>query len=144
MIRPLFVAWFIACVLVIACPPATYAARPHWATCPTRIDEGTMTVSGKIAGLGTKQTTDLEVTILATALCIDLAVEPPATVASLPVSATIGIAPAKGHVTFTIDLTPMFAPPCDDPLEVVFTTPSICETTPGEAIGCCGKTEDED
>jgi hypothetical protein len=120
--------------LLLALPVTSQAANPHWANCPVQFEGDTLTVEGRISGLGNRQTTPLEVSIAGTALCIDL--EALSIVASQPVTDTISLAPRRGTVNFAVDLTPVFDPACEPPLEVAFAAVTVCETT-NPAIGCC-------
>jgi len=121
--------------------PMTAQSKAHWANCPVTIEGDTITVEGRIAGLGNKQTADLLVAITATALCVDLSV--PSIVATLPVVDNIGVSPRRGNVKFETSLTPVFDPACDAPLEVAFAAVTICEVTNPD-IGCCLKGVEEE
>jgi hypothetical protein len=116
----------------------SWGANPHIPECPAVLEDGTLTMSGKVAGLGnqTKAGTALVVEATATALCVDVATVPPTIVEAQPVTASQTLPPKNGNNKFSVALTPEFLLPCDAPLAVTFVGAEVCDVTHGPDV-CC-------
>jgi hypothetical protein len=114
----------------------SYGANPHFTECPAVLEDGILTLSGKVAGLGnqTKSGTSLVVNATATALCVDVATAPPTIVEAQPVAASQTLPPKNGNNKFSVELTPDFLAPCEPPLAVTFVDAEVCDVTHGV---CC-------
>lgn len=134
MVRLMFGTVMVA-FLALGVGPS-WGANPHITECPAALEDGTLTISGKVAGLGnqTKAGTPLVVSATTTALCVDVTTAPPTIVEAQPVAASETLPPKNGNNKFSVELTPEFLPPCDPPLAVTFVDTEVCDVTHGV---CC-------
>ncbi|WP_369234742.1 hypothetical protein AB5J56_23500 [Streptomyces sp. R21] len=113
------------------------AGNAHFVGTPTATRSGgTLTVSGKEAGLGNEaQVHDV---LSAAALCINGGGHHPKAVNKESVS-TEGTFPVQnGKADFTLSVTASFSPSCSPPMTVAFTDISITDTTNGITVNIPG------
>jgi hypothetical protein len=123
---------FAALVGAIAAISAVaFAGSPHQVgTCTATQSGNTLTISGcKEAGLGDEA--QINVTISATALCINNGSNHPKAVNKASVSSNLVVPVQNGQAKFDATLTATFSPDCSPPMTVQFTNISIVDTTNG-------------
>src|SRR6266536_3018816 len=114
--------WMVA---VLAIATAIFTV-PAWAGSPHFVDstvsatntDGTLTVSGKEAGLGDEL--QVHIVVTATALCINRGGNHPKAVNKEDVSTA---------ADFSLTLTATFQPPCSPPMTVEYTNVTVTDTT---------------
>lgn len=117
------------------------AGNPHFVGSPTATRAGsTLTVEGKVAGLGNEPF--IRVVVSADAACVNPGTNKPKAANKQSISAS-GLFPVQnGKADFSVTLTATFQPPCDPPMTVEFSNVSVqvflcttqdvssCSTTP--------------
>lgn len=106
-----------------------FAGSPHQVgTCTATQSGNVLTISGcKEAGLGDEA--QINVTISATALCINNGGKHPKAVNKASVSSNLVVPVQNGQAHFDATLTATFQPDCSPPMTVQFTDISIVDTT---------------
>ena len=116
---------------IAAISAVAYAGSPHQVgTCTATQSGNTLTISGcKEAGLGDEA--QINVTISATALCINNGGNHPKAVNKTTATANLVAPVQNGKANFDGTLTATFSPDCSPPMTVQFTDISIVDTTNG-------------
>ena len=108
-----------------------YAGSPHFvddSATATNNHNGTVTVSGKEAGLGNE--TQIHVNVTATALCINGGGNHPKAVNKQSVSAGADVPVQNGKADYSVLLGPaVFTPSCSPPMTVGWSNIVITDTT---------------
>jgi hypothetical protein len=93
-------------------------------------DDGTLTASGKEAGLGNLD--QVHIVVTADALCINNGGKHPKAVNKEGVSGGGDFPVQNGKADFSVTTEPVtFQPPCDPPMTLEFRNISVCDTTNG-------------
>jgi hypothetical protein len=109
------------------------AGSPHFVGDCTKTQDGnTLTVTCKEAGLGNEE--QIEVTISATALCINNGGKHPRAVNKEDLAETFSEPVQNGKADYTETLTATFQPPCDPPMDVEFSNVTVTDTTNGLTV----------
>ena len=107
-----------------------FAGSPHFVGACTKTQDGnTLTVHCKEAGLGNEA--QVNVTISATALCINNGGKHPRAVNKASVSSTTSQPVQNGKADYTVTLTASFQPDCSPPMTVQFTDVTVTDNTNG-------------
>lgn len=127
-IRLLVIATVLVAAFAVPAVPAL-AGSPHFINNAFSIsrDGGTLTVSGKEAGLGDE--TQIHVVLEATALCINPGGNHPKAVNKASVSAEGDFPVQNGKAEFTLSVTATFQPECSPPMTVAFTDVTVTDET---------------
>jgi hypothetical protein len=88
-----------------------------------------LTVSGKIAGLGDEP--QVHVVLTATAACVNPGGNKPQAANKMTVSAEGDFPVQNGKTYFTLTVTAVFQPPCSPPMSTVFSDVVVADTTSG-------------
>ena len=111
--------------------PQAFAGSPHFvddSVQATNNHNGTLTVSGKEAGLGDEQ--QVHIVVTATALCINGGGNHPKAVNKSSVSGAGDFPVQNGKANFSLTLGPaVFQPPCSPPMTVGWTNVVVTDTT---------------
>ena len=111
----------------------TSAGSPHFVGDCTKTQVGnTLTVTCKEAGLGNEE--QIEVTISATALCINNGGKHPRAVNKADLAESFSEPVQNGKANYTETLTASFQPPCDPPMDVQFSNVTVTDTTNGLSV----------
>jgi hypothetical protein len=126
-----FVALAALIGAVAAISAVAVAGSPHQVgTCTVTQSGNTLTITGcKEAGLGDEA--QINVTISATALCINNGSNHPKAVNKTSATANLVVPVQNGQAKFDSTLTATFSPSCSPPMTVQFTDISIVDTTNG-------------
>jgi hypothetical protein len=109
------------------------AGSPHFVGACTKTQAGnTLTVSCKEAGLGNED--QINVTVSATALCINNGGKHPKAVNKASVSSTTNQPVQNGKADYTVSLTATFQPDCSPPMTVQFTDVTVRDNTNGLTV----------
>ena len=110
--------------------PSVAAGSPHFVGDCTKTQDGnTLTVHCKEAGLGNEE--QINVTISATALCINNGGKHPKAVNKADVSSTSDQPVQNGKADYTVELTATFQPDCSPPMTVEFRDVTVTDNTNG-------------
>jgi hypothetical protein len=113
--------------------PSVAAGSPHFVGDCTKTQDGnSITVSCKEAGLGGEA--QINVTISATALCINNGGKHPRAVNKADLSQTSDEPVQNGKADYTETLTATFQPDCSPPMEVRFTNVTVTDNTNGITV----------
>ena len=107
-----------------------YAGSPHFvddSATATNNHNGTVTVSGKEAGLGNE--TQIHINVTATALCINGGGNHPKAVNKTSANAQGDFPVQNGKADFSLNLTAVFQPSCSPPMTVQWTNIVVTDTT---------------
>lgn len=116
-------------IIALLAPPVA-AGSPHFVGACTKTQDGnTLTVHCKEAGLGNEA--QVNVTISATALCINNGGKHPRAVNKASVSSTTNQPVQNGKADYTVTLTASFQPDCSPPMTVQFTDVTVTDNTNG-------------
>lgn len=119
-------------LLLALTTPAT-AGNPHFVGTPTlTIDGNTLTVEGKIAGLGNEDQVDVQVT--ADAECVNPGGNKPQAANKTSVAAAGTFPVQNGKALFTLTATATFSPECSPPMTVEFSNVVVTDTTHGISV----------
>jgi hypothetical protein len=133
--RVLAVALAAAALLVLTGLPAQ-AGNPHFVDDQTTlsVDGNTLTVTGKIAGLGDED--QVHVVLSADAACFNHGGNKPAAENKQAVLAEGDFPVQNGKATFTLSGTATFDPsaPCPVPLDIRYTNVVVTDTTSGISL----------
>jgi hypothetical protein len=127
-ILKLFIATSLALGLTAT---AALAGSPHFVGTPTRTESGnTLTVSGKVAGLGNEDS--IHVTATAVAACLNPGQKFPQATNKQSVGAGGDFPVQNGKANFRLTLTATFQPKCDPPMTLVWgpVTITVSDDTP--------------
>ena len=100
--------------------------------CSQDIVGDTLTVEGKLVGLGNETQVHIEVT--ATAECINRGGHNPNAGNKTSVTAEGTFPVQNGKALFSLDVEAIFQPSCSPPMEIIFTDVEACDTEHGV---CC-------
>lgn len=119
-------AALIATLGLMVTAPAVMAGSPHFVGTPTVAKTGnTLTVSGKIAGLGNED--QVSVRVSAEASCVNRGGHNPSA-ANKDSFSSVGQFPVQnGKANFSLTLTATFSPSCSPPMSVVWMSPVLVE-----------------
>jgi hypothetical protein len=124
--RRIVVTGALALAMVLIAQPA-FAGSPHFVGSPTYSTSGnTVTVNAKEAGLGGES---IDVTLSGTAICVNNGGQHPKAVNKTGFSSTETVPVHNGQATYTISATATFSPDCSPPMQVVFTSLVLTDTT---------------
>lgn len=112
--------------------PVAYGGSPHFISCSQSINDNTLSVDGKIAGLGNETQVHIEVT--ATAECINPGGNHPKAANKTSVAAAGDFPVQNGKALFSLDAEATFQPECSPPMDVEFTDVLACDAAHGI---CC-------
>jgi hypothetical protein len=105
----------------------------HFVGSPTAsISGNTLTVAGKVAGLGAVE--QINVTVTADAACINPGSHKPKAANKESFSAMGDFPVQNGKAEFSLDLTATFQPDCTPPMTVVWSNIVITVTAPGVSL----------
>jgi hypothetical protein len=105
----------------------------HFVGSPTVSTSGnTLTVAGKVAGLGAVE--QIHVTLTADAACINPGNNHPNAANKESFSASGDFPVQNGKALFSLDLTATFQPDCTPPMTVVWSNIVITVTAPGVSL----------
>ena len=119
--------------LVVAIAALTIAgaalavSNAHFVGTPTATrDDNTLTISGKVAGLG--QVEVITVTITGDALCINPGTKHPKAANKADVTGGANVPVQNGKANFSVEATATFQPDCTPPMTVVFQNVTVTVT----------------
>jgi hypothetical protein len=126
-----YVAFAALVGAIAAISAVAFAGSPHQVgTCTATQSGNVLTISGcKEAGLGDEA--QINVTISATALCINNGGKHPKAVNKTTATSNLVVPVQNGKAEFDATLTATFSPDCSPPMTVQFTDISIVDTTNG-------------
>jgi hypothetical protein len=110
---------------------SAWAGSPHFVGTPTVTRSGdTLTVAGKVAGLGNED--QVHVTVSAEAACLNPGQNFPQAANKMTVTAGGDFPVQNGKALFSLSLTAVFQPKCSPPMSVVFgpVTITVSDDTP--------------
>ena len=127
--RRFVLAVVIALLMVTAASPAL-AGSPHFVgqISITRTDNS-LTVSGKIAGLGNEDQVEVQITV--EAACINPGGQPPQAENKESFSAAGTFPMQNGKAEFSLTVTATFQPNCSPPMDVEFSNLVVTDVTHG-------------
>ncbi len=126
--RRIFVTGVLGLAMVLVAQPA-FAGSPHFVGTPTySVSGNTATANAKEAGLGGES---IDVTLSGTAECINAGSHHPKAANKTGFSSTETVPVHNGQATYTITATATFSPDCSPPMQVVFTSLVLEDTTNG-------------
>lgn len=110
-----------------------FAGSPHFVGACTKTQDGnSLTVTCKEAGLGDED--QINVTISATALCINNGGKHPRAVNKASLSSTTNQPVQNGKADYSVKLVATFTPDCSPPMEVQFTDVTVTDNTNGITV----------
>lgn len=115
--------------LIFATP--AYAGSAHFVDdmlSATRSGD-TLTVSGKVAGLGDED--QVHIVVTATAACVNPGGNKPRAANKMTVTAAGDFPVQNGRATFSLDLVAVFSPSCSPPMSVEFSDVTVTDETSG-------------
>lgn len=114
---------------------AATAGSPHFVKSATSasVAGDTLTVSGKVAGLGDEA--QVHIVLTATAECVNRGGHNPNASNKQTVSAAGDFPVQNGKANFTLSVTATFQPDCAPPMSVAFTDVRVTDTTHGITLG---------
>lgn len=118
----------VAAVAVLTIVGSALAvSNAHFVGNPTASRSGnTLTVSGKVAGLG--QVEVITVTVSADAQCVNPGSNKPKAANKQSISSTADVPVQNGKAIFSLDLTATFQPDCTPPMTVEFSNVVVTVT----------------
>jgi hypothetical protein len=132
VIRKLTIALAVTAMMALTVA-VTAAGSPHFVGACTKTQDGnTLTVTCKEAGLGDEA--QINVTISATALCINGGGKHPKAVNKLSLSDTTNEPVQNGKADYSETLTASFTPDCSPPMTVSFTNVTVTDNTNGLTV----------
>jgi hypothetical protein len=117
MRRFILLAALVLAVVAVAVPVA-WAGSPHFVNVEATREGNSLTVSGKMAGLGNE--TQVHIVVTATAECINPGKNHPKAANKQSVSAEGDFPVQNGKANFSLTLTASFQPECSPPMTVQF------------------------
>lgn len=119
-------------ILALMVPPVA-AGSPHFVGDCTKVQSGnTITVTCKEAGLGDED--QINVTVSATALCINPGGKHPKAVNKEDLSSTSDQPVQNGKANYSVTLTATFTPDCTPPMELQFSDVTVTDNTNGLTV----------
>jgi hypothetical protein len=126
--RRVFVAILATLFASVLFVPQAVAGSPHFVgQTSVVVDGNTLTVSGKIAGLGNEEQVDVQVT--ADARCINPGGNKPQAGNKQSFSAAGQFPVQNGKAEFSLTLTATFQPDCTPPMTVEWSNVVVTDTT---------------
>jgi hypothetical protein len=120
----------LSALLLLLSVPAAYAGSPHFVGQTTiERSDSTLTVSGKIAGLGNETQVHVEITV--DAVCINPGGNHPQADNKESFSANDTFPVQNGKALYALSVTAAFKPDCSPPMTVVFSNLVITDTDHG-------------
>ncbi len=124
-------------VLVIVAALATaaltvltvWAGNPHFVSVSATRTDNSLTVFGKVAGLGDE--TQVHIVVTATAQCINPGDHHPKAANKEDLSSEGDFPVQNGKAEFSLTLTAAFEPECSPPMTIVFTNVKVEDTEHG-------------
>lgn len=117
-------------VVAVGVPALAGVSGAHFVGDPTITTSGnTLTVSGKVAGLGNVE--QINVTVTATAACINPGSNKPKAANKQSVTAEGTFPVQNGKANFSLTATATFQPDCTPPMTVEWSNVQITVTAPG-------------
>lgn len=102
-------------------------SNAHFVGTPTATrDDTTLTISGKVAGLG--QVEEITVAITGDALCINPGTKHPKAANKADVAGGANVPVQNGKAIFSVPATATFTPDCSPPMTVVFQNVTVTVT----------------
>jgi hypothetical protein len=125
-----FVLSVVIALLMVAAASPALAGSPHFVgqISITRTDNS-LTVSGKIAGLGNEDQVEVQITV--DAACINPGGQPPQAENKESFSAAGTFPVQNGKAEFTLTVTATFQPNCSPPMTVAFSDLVVTDVTHG-------------
>ena len=131
MRRVIFVAMAVLATLALT-TSAGWAGNAHFVETTTSCSDNTLTVSGKVAGLGDEP--QICVAITSTAECINGGGQHPKAVNKESLSSTSDQPVQNGKADYSVTLTASFTPDCTPPMEVQFSNVTVTDNTNGLTV----------
>ena len=126
--RRVFVAILATLFASVLFVPQAVAGSPHFVGRTSVVADGnTLTVSGKIAGLGNEEQVDVQVT--ADAQCVNPGGNKPQAGNKQSFSAAGQFPVQNGKAEFSLTLTATFQPDCSPPMTVEWSNVVVTDTT---------------
>lgn len=123
----------VAAALLFPLAAPAYAGSAHFVDdTVTAVRSGdTLTVSGKVAGLGDEP--QVHIIVTATASCINPGSNKPKAANKMTISAEGDFPVQNGKALFSLTLTPVLDPssPCPDPMVIEWSDVRVADTTSG-------------
>jgi hypothetical protein len=130
-VRFIFVA--ASAALLLAVQASAGVSGAHFVGSPQATSDGTtLTVSGKVAGLGNVE--QIHVTLTADALCINGGGNHPKATNKASVTAAGDFPVQNGKAEFSLSGTADFQPDCQPPMTVAFENIVVTVTAPGVSL----------
>ena len=127
MFRIFKVFLVVAIAALIIAGAALAVSNAHFVGNPTATrDDNTLTISGKVAGLGDVEV--ITVTITGDALCINPGAKHPKAANKADVAGGADIPAQNGKAIFSVPATATFQPDCSPPMTVVFQNVTVTVT----------------
>ena len=121
---------FVLALALLACTAGlVLAGNPHFVFTTTTVTGDTVTVSGKIAGLGNEE--QVHVVLNADAECVNRGGHNPSAANKDALVAAGDFPVQNGKATFSLSATADFQPDCSPPMELRITNVIVCDTTSG-------------
>lgn len=124
-----FVSIVFALGLLLAAAATAFAGNPHFVFVDTTISGNTLTVDGKLAGLGDED--QVHVVVSADAACINPGNNHPKAANKESFSAAGDFPVQNGKAEFSLTLTATFQPNCVPPMTVEWSNVHVEDTTHG-------------
>jgi hypothetical protein len=122
--------------LLVAFPTLSAAQNPQFTACTASTADGTLTLTGQVAGLGNQRGTPLRLEATALAVWLDPTTTPPTVVTATTVTDSLTYPPKNGNRVYHFVLDTPFVLVCDPPGEVTFVAARTCDVTHGV---CCAE-----
>lgn len=117
----------VAIAALIIAGAALAVSNAHFVGTPTATrDDSTLTISGKVAGLG--QVEVITVSITGDALCINPGAKHPRAANKADVAGGADVPVQNGKAIFSVEATATFEPDCTPPMTVVFQNVTVTVT----------------
>jgi hypothetical protein len=124
------IAVVIAVLVTVVAAPA-YAGSPHFVNnaFEVTVDGSTLTVSGKVAGLGDE--TQVHIELSADASCINPGGQDPSAANKATFGAAGDFPVQNGKAEFELTVVAVFQPKCSPPMTVVWTSVTVTDAEHG-------------
>ena len=119
---------FVLALLAVSAVPAL-AGNPHFVFVNTAISGNTVTVDGKIAGLGDED--QVHVVVTGDAACVNPGSNKPQAANKQSFSAAGDFPVQNGKALFSLTLTATMQPRCDPPMTIEWSNIVVTDTTHG-------------
>jgi hypothetical protein len=128
-----FLAGLVIATVALIAPSSAFAGSPHFVgAVGTSVSGTTLTVDGKIAGLGNE--TQVHVEIVAEASCVNRGGKNPSAENKDSFSAAGDFPVQNGKALFTLAVTASFEPKCSPPMTVDFTSVTVTDAEHGLSV----------